>query len=148
MNSRTNALRCAGKRSHNDQQRTLYVAQQRLEEIDHLGTADGVGIETEIEVVESDSGRRRELLPVEVELQYGRLPARRPSTAAMWLLAQSAFVDEDDRAALFLGFFLMAGQVCFFQARIASSLRSRALPTGRCGLQWSARSSFQTWPSW
>ena len=46
------------------------------------------------------------------------------------------------------GFFLMAGQVLRFQVRIASSLRSRALPTGRCGLQWSARRIFQTWPLW
>jgi hypothetical protein len=30
-------------------------------------------------------------------------------------LAQSAFVDEDDRAAFPAGFFLMAGQVFFFQ---------------------------------
>ena len=59
-------------------------------------------------------------------------------------LTQSAFVDEDDRAPLFLGFFLRVGQVFFFHLRIASSLRSRALPTGRCGLQFSARSSFQT----
>ena len=127
-----------------DEQRTLHVAHQRLEEVDHLGTADGVGIETEVEVVERDSGRRRELLPVEVELQYGRLPTRRPRAATMWLQAQSAFVDEDDRAPLFLGFFLMVGQVFFFHVRIASSLRSRALPTGLCGLQFSARSSFQT----
>ena len=34
------------------------------------------------------------------------------------------------------------------QLRIASSLRSRALPTGRCGLQPSPRRIFQTWPSW
>ncbi len=127
-----------------DEQRTLNVTHQRLEEVDHLGTADGVGIEPEVEVVEGDSGRCRELLPVEVELPYGRLPTRRPSAAAMRPLAQSAFVEEDDRAPLFAGFFLMPGQVVRFHRRIASSLRSRALPTGRCGLQLRARRSFQT----
>jgi hypothetical protein len=30
-------------------------------------------------------------------------------------LAQPAFVDEDDGAALFLGFFLISGQRSFFQ---------------------------------
>ena len=47
----------------------------------------------------------------------------------MRLLTQSAFVDEDDRAVLFSGFFLMAGHLLHFQSRMASSLRSRALPT-------------------
>ena len=56
----------------------------------------------------------------------------------MRLLTQSAFVDEDDRTFFFAGFFLMAGQVLRCQPRMASSLRSRALPTGRCGLQPSA----------
>jgi hypothetical protein len=49
-------------------------------------------------------------------------------------LTQTAFVDEDDRAAFFLGFFLMAGQVLRFHSTMASSLRSSARPAGRCGL--------------
>ena len=51
----------------------------------------------------------------------------------MRLLTQSAFVDEDERTAFVLGFFLMRVQVLRFQVRIRSSLRSRAFPTGRCG---------------
>ena len=70
-----------------DEQRTTDVPHQGFEKIDHFGTADGVGIEPEVEVVKRDPGRRRELLPVEVELQYGRLPTRRPSAAAMRPLA-------------------------------------------------------------
>ena len=38
-------------------------------------------------------------------LEHGGLPARRPGPAAVWSLAYSALVDEDDRAALFAGFF-------------------------------------------
>jgi hypothetical protein len=53
----------------------------------------------------------------------------------MGTLAQSTFVDEDDRAALFCGFFLMLGQVLRFHWSMASSLRSSARPAGRCGLQ-------------
>ena len=60
----------------------------------------------------------------------------------MRLLTQSAFVDEDERTAFVLGFFLMRVQVLRFQVRICSSLRSRAFPTGRCGLQSSARRIF------
>jgi len=132
----------------NDQQRTMNVTHQRLEEVDHLGSADPLGIEPEVEVAKGDAGGRRKLLPIEVECQNGRLSARRPSAAAIRLQAQSAFIDEDDRALLCLGFFLRAGQVVRFHVRIAFSLRSRAFPTGRCGLQLSACSNFQTWPSW
>ena len=37
--------------------------------------------------------------------QHRRLPAGRSTAATMRLLAQSAFVDEEDRAAFILGFF-------------------------------------------
>ena len=49
------------------------------------------------------------------------LAARRPRPAAMGLLGQPTFVDEDDRTAFFLGFFLAAGQVCCFHSRMAAS---------------------------
>lgn len=50
-------------------------------------------------------GRDRDHLPVEVILQHRRLTAPRPRAAAVPSLTQSAFVDEDDRAMLFLCFF-------------------------------------------
>ena len=62
----------------------------------------------------------------------------------MRLLAQPAFVDEDDRAPFAARFFLMAGQVRLFHARIARSFRSRARPVGRWGLQPSPTRIFQT----
>ena len=101
-------------------------------------SADRAGIEPEVKVAQRQPGRHRQLVPVEVELQHRCLAARRPGAATMRLLTQSAFVDEDDRTFFFAGFFLMAGQVLRCQPRMASSLRSRALPTGRCGLQPSA----------
>jgi hypothetical protein len=45
--------------------------------------------------------------------------------------AQSAFVDEDDRAPLAERSFLIWGQRYFFQCRIPSSSRSSAFPIGR-----------------
>ncbi len=90
----------------------------------------------------------REGLPIEVVFQHGSLAARRPGAAAMRLLAQSAFVEEDDRAARGTRFFLMPGQVLLFHVRMASSLRSRARPVGRCGLHPSPTRIFHTWPSW
>ena len=61
-------------------------------------------------------------------------------------LAQSALVDEDEDAPLAERFFLMAGHTFFFQCWICSSLRSRARPTGRCGLHPKSTRIFQTWP--
>src|SRR5215472_4699068 len=58
---------------------------------------------------------------------------------AMGSFAQSAFVDEDDGSALFLGFFLISGQRACFQRRILSSARSSARPTGRWQLHPNCR---------
>jgi hypothetical protein len=44
-------------------------------------------------------------------------------------LAYPAFIDEDDRAPFFLGFFFISGQRTRRQRRISSSFRSRARPT-------------------
>ena len=130
-----------------DQQRAVNVTDQSLQKVDDFELADRAGIEPKVKIAQRQPGRNRKLFPVEVELQQRRLPARRPGAAAMRLLAQSAFVDEDDRAALFAGFFLMAGHLWRFHSRMPCSLRSRAWPTGRCGLQPSARGIFHTWPS-
>src|SRR5215471_8994029 len=88
-----------------DQQRSGNVAEQGLQEVDHLRTFHAALVQPEIEVVERDPGCRREGVPIEVVLQNGSLAARRPSSHAMRPLAYSTFVDEDDRASFFLGFF-------------------------------------------
>src|ERR1700761_8911782 len=115
------------------------MAQQVIEEIQHLGGADGAAIEAEIEIPPSNAGGGREQLPIEMVLQHRRLPARRPGAHPMGPLAQSAFVDEEDRAALAERFFLSWGQRTFFYCWMALSSRSRARPVGRWQLQLSLR---------
>src|SRR5713226_3149270 len=130
------------------QQLARQVAQQMAEEVDHLGGMDGAGIEPEVEVPPGDAGSRRQHLPVEMMLQYRGLPARRPGPHPMRSFAQSAFVDEDDRAPLAEGFFLIRGHATFFHWRIACSSRSSARPLGRWQVQLSLRRMRQTWSSW
>ena len=108
-----------------NQQRLVDVTHERFEKVDHLDLADRARIEPEVEVAQRQPGRHRELLPVEVELKDGRFPARRPTAATMRLLT-SAFVDEDQRAAFVVGFFLMPGQVlrCQLHRRFVALARS------------------------
>jgi hypothetical protein len=129
-----------------DQQRGLEVAEEVGQEDNRLLLADRFLENLKIEVPQGHPGSHRDGLPIEVVLQYGSLPTRRPGTAPMGTLAQPAFVDEDDGAPFFCGFFLIPGQVLRFQWPIASSLRSSARPAGRCGLQFSCRNSFHTCP--
>src|SRR5215467_4531591 len=80
------------------------------EELDDLRTANASGKQAKVKVPPGDPRHRRQHLPVKVILQHRRLSPRRPSPTAMGSFAQSAFVDEDDGTALFLGFFLISGQ--------------------------------------
>jgi len=105
---------------------------------------DGLVEELEVEVPQGHASSDGNRLPVEVVLQNWCFSARRPRAAAVWTLTQPAFVDEDDRAAFLLGFFLTAGHVLCFHSAIASSFRSSARPLGRCGLQFNCRRIFQT----
>jgi hypothetical protein len=129
------AAAMAGESVPDDQQLARNMAQQVRKKLDHLGAANGPREQPEVEVPPRHPCHRRQRLPVEVILQHRGLAARRPGAAAMWAFAQSAFVDEDDGAALFLGFFLISGQRCCFHRRILSSSRSSARPTGRWQLQ-------------
>jgi transposase len=106
-----------------------------LQELNDLRAANGPGKESEVEVPPRHPRHGRQRLPVEVILQHRRLSLRRPGAAAVRAFAQSAFVAEDDGAALFLRFFLISGQRCCFPRRILSSSRSSARPTGRWQLQ-------------
>jgi hypothetical protein len=119
-----------------DQQGTGEMLQQMGQELDDFFFTDGRPENLEVEVPQSHARNDGDGLPVEMVLQHWRLAARSPSTAAMRPLAQSALVDEDDRAAFCLGFFLMTGQRLVFHSWMAASLRSRARPVGRCGLQF------------
>jgi hypothetical protein len=59
----------------------------------------------EVKVPQGHTGGYRDGFPIEVVLEHGSLTTRRPSATPMGPLAQSAFVDEDDRAPFFFGFF-------------------------------------------
>src|SRR5437868_7377122 len=125
-----------GRQAVPDQkQRLANALHERLQKIDDLRTLDRTSVQPEIETQERESSNRRQTLPVEIELENGGLPAGRPRATPMRPLAQSAFVDEDDRAPFSARFFLIADHFFLFQVRISSSLRSRARPVGRCGLQ-------------
>src|SRR5919106_1879110 len=119
-----------------------------LEEFNHLLGADAFLKHLKIEIPDSQAGDDGERLPIKVELQHRRLAAWCPGPAPVGTLTQSAFVEEDDRAAFCLRFFLRAGQRFFFQSSIRASFRSSARPTGCCMLQPNWRRMRQTWPRW
>src|SRR6202035_2412008 len=115
----------------NDQQLARQVAQQMLEELDHLRTFDGAGKESKVKVPPGHPRHRRQSFPVEVVLQHRGLSPRRPSAAAMGPLAEPALVDENYDPALIFGLFFNSGQRSCFQRWMAFSSRSRARPAGR-----------------
>jgi hypothetical protein len=130
----------------NQQNVALDVAQQVFKKLDDLLGLDGFFEDLKVEIPDGDAGDDRERFPVEVKLEDGCLPARRLGTPPMRPLAQAAFVYEDDRSVLVLGFFLISGQRLRFHSSIKPSLRSRARPTGCCTLQFNCRRMRQTCP--
>ncbi len=130
----------------NQQDVAINVAEQMLEELDDLLGLDGLFEDLKVEIPEGDAGDDGQSLPVEVELEYGRLPSRRPGAPPVRPLAQAALIYEDDRPALFLGFFLISGQRLCFHSSIRASFRSKARPTGCCTLQFNCRRMRQTCP--
>ena len=91
-----------------------------FQKLDDLRAADRPRKQAEVEIPPRHSRHRRQHLPVEVIVQHWRLSPWRPGPAAVWALASSAFVDEDDSSPLVLGFFLISGQRCCFHCRIFS----------------------------
>lgn len=112
------------------QQLARDITKQVSEEFDHLLGADSILKNPKVKIPEGQPGNDGQRLPIEVELEDGRMAARRPRAPAVRSLAQPAFVEKDDRAAFFLRFFLMAGQRRFFQSSMSASFRSNARPTG------------------
>src|SRR5271157_6365716 len=99
--------------------------------LDDLWAANGSRKQAKVEVPPRYPGNGRQAFPVKVILQHRRLSAWRPGTAAVRALAQSTFIDEDDRPAFVFGLFFNSGQRFCFQIRIFSSSRSSARPVGR-----------------
>jgi hypothetical protein len=131
-----------------DEQTALHVTLQVFQEVDHLLGLDRTGIEAKVKVPPRETGDGGELLPVEVELQDRGLAFGTPGAHPVRLLAQAAFVDEEERAPFGFGFFLMRGHSTRFQRAISSSLRSRARPVGRWQLQPICPSSRPIWSRW
>ncbi len=129
------------------QQGQAQVAHQGLQKVQHLLLLYRTRVDPKVELPHGEPRRDRQALPIKVVLQDGRLSSRRPGATTMRSLAQTAFVDEDQDAPFPERFFFRAGNPFFFQCWTCSSLRSRARPIGRCGLQPRPTSSFQTWPS-
>src|SRR5664279_5765640 len=115
-----------------DQQPALEVSAQRLEEFDVLLLLDRALVQPEHTARARQASDERDVRPVEVELDDGRLPLRRPGAHPGRPLAQAGLVDEDDQSPVALGFFLRAGQVLRFQVCTASSSRSMARRSGFC----------------
>lgn len=132
----------------NDEKLVPDLAFQVGKEVQHLRSTDCSRIQPEVELPPCDSGDGRQMLPVEVEFQLGRLPARCPCPADMGTFGNPALVYENDGSALADGFFLRAGHLYRFQRRTASSSRSTAFLQGRWQLQPRRRRTFQTWPGW
>ena len=133
-----------GKSVPNDEELSWYGFLQVTQENDQVRCLDRFGEQFEIEVPQRQSGDERKVLPVEIVEENGSLPARGPGSATVWPLAQSAFIDENNRAPLRAGFFFSPGQVSFFHFSIAVSSLSMERPTGRCGDQPRLRRIFHT----
>ena len=119
----------------NEQDRLTDLLREVLHEIAYLLLSHRSFVESKIELPQRDTGRNRQVVPIELMLENRRHTTFGPSADTVRPLAEAALVYEDDEAAFLLGFFLRAGQVFSFQSRIAASFRSRARPTGRWQLQ-------------
>lgn len=115
----------------NQQHGTVDLFIQVANEVQDLFLAHAPLVCPKIELPQGHPCSDGEVIPVELVLKDGRDAALGPCPHPMRSLAEAALVYEDDDAALFLGFFLRAGQMFSFQSRMAASLRSRARPTGR-----------------
>lgn len=82
-----------------DQQLAIHLPLRVSQEVEGLWCVNGAAIEPKVELLPGDPGDRRQHVPVEAQLQHGRLPTGCPGPHSMRLFAQSRFVDEDDRAA-------------------------------------------------
>ena len=137
-----------GQAIPDDQQATWKLLQQATKKVDGLRSFDRTWVESKVKVPPSYPCDRREGIPVEVELEDGRMAAGRPGSTSVGPLAEPALVDEDDGLSSSGGVFFTLGQRALFQCSMLSSLRSNARPTGRCTLHFKRRRIFQMWPGW
>ena len=93
------------------QQGLLEMGFERFEEFDDLFFLDAALVQPEHTVGACEPGNDRDVIPVEVKLNDGRVPLGRPGAHARRALADARLVYKDDQPAFSLGFFLSAGQV-------------------------------------
>lgn len=89
-------------------------------------------------------GDRRQSLPIERGDKNRGLPPTPPRAPHRRTLGKPAFVQENQQGVRVPRFFLIRGQRCFSQRRMASSFRSRARRSGRWQLQPNCPKSFHT----
>src|SRR2546428_5436708 len=77
-----------------DQQRSMDLRAQRLEEFEHLRGTDGAGEKAKVEAPKRDARDRRELAPMKAVLQHRRLADGRPAPRQGGPLGESRLVYE------------------------------------------------------
>ena len=117
------------------QQRLLQMVLERLERFHDLFLLDAALVQPEQAVAAAQASDDRDMVPVEVKLDEGRLSLGRSRAYAGRARTDARLVYEDDQPAFWLGFFLRVGQVLRFQLRMAASSRSMARFSGFCGLK-------------
>ena len=73
----------------------------------------------------------RHALPVERRYEDRRSALRSPCATYRWAFGKTAFIEENQDCTAIFCLFLICGQRCLSQRRIAGSLRSRACDLGR-----------------
>ena len=125
-----------------NQQLAVNLPPQMAEEVHNLRSPDASAVEPEVELPPSDACNDGQFAPVEVERQLRGFAPGCPCPSDGRPLAQSAFVDKNDRSAFVPGLFFNAGQVYRFHWAMACSSRSSALPPGLWQLQPSRTNTF------
>ena len=120
------------------------MAAEIFEEGDEFGGADGAVDELEVDIPEGDARHGGELVPCEAVLQDRRLASGCPGSNAVWPLAHTGLIYEDDGSALFGTVFFSVGHRFVFQWRMACSSRLMARPLGRWQEKFSPLSSRHT----
>src|SRR5580765_3370626 len=85
------------------------MAAEIFEEGDEFGRADGAVDELEVDIPEGDARHGGELVPCEAVLQDRRLASGCPGSNAVWPLAHTGLIYEDDGSALFGTVFFSVG---------------------------------------
>ena len=88
-----------------NQQRLLQMRLERLEKFDDLRFLDAALVQTEQAVGARESSNDRDVSPIEVKLNDGRLSLGRPGAHSGCTFADAGLVGKDDQTAFALGFF-------------------------------------------